>query len=91
MATVAAPVTITLVSGRAWVISYLARVLQFPSHYGRNLDALYDLLTEVGQTLEIEISHVDEIKSQLGIYGSTLLQTFQEAENDNLSLTVTLV
>ena len=69
---------------------YLARVLQFPSHYGRNLDALYDLLTEVGQTLEIEISHVDEIKSQLGIYGSTLLQTFQEAENDNLSLTVTL-
>ena len=70
---------------------YLARELRFPDYYGRNLDALYDLLTGCSQPLEIVISNTEAIKSQLGIYGSTLLQTFQEAENDNLSLTVTLI
>ena len=70
---------------------YLAEKLQFPSYYGRNLDALYDLMAERGDVLEIIFSHTEEMKEYLGLYGSTLLHTLQEAENDNLNLTVTVI
>lgn len=30
---------------------YLAKKLNLPEHYGRNLDALYDCLTEIDQTV----------------------------------------
>ena len=69
---------------------YLASKLQFPDYYGRNLDALYDLLTGRGEKLEIRLHHVEEMKAQLGSYGMKLLHTLQEAENDHLPLTVTV-
>ena len=69
---------------------YLAEMLRLPSWYGRNLDALYDLLTGQGTPLEIVISHAEDMKNHLGVYGSTLLHTLQEAENDNINLTVTI-
>lgn len=69
---------------------YLAEQLQFPDYYGKNLDALYDLLTERKESLEVRFFHSQEMKAQLGAYGSALLQTMQEAENDNLSFILTI-
>lgn len=69
---------------------YLAEQLQFPGYYGKNLDALYDLLTERKESLEVRFFHSQEMKEQLGAYGSALLQTMQEAENDNLSFILTI-
>ena len=69
---------------------YLAEQLQFPDYYGKNLDALYDLLTERKESLEVRFIHSQEMKAQLGAYGSALLQTMQEAENDNLSFILTI-
>ena len=68
---------------------YLATQLQFPEYYGRNLDALYDLLTERGEEVEICLHHAEAVKTQLGGYGVKLLHTLMEAENDHLPLTVT--
>ncbi len=70
---------------------YLARMLRFPGYYGKNLDALYDLLMESKETLEITVTHIAQMKSNLGHYGQMLLTTLQEAENDHLSLTVNLL
>lgn len=70
---------------------YLAEMLRFPGYYGRNLDALYDLLSETKEPLEITLTHCSELKEQLGNYGQMLLTTLQEAENDFLMLTVNLV
>ena len=77
-----------LMTDRESAHDHLARQLQFPAYYGRNLDALYDLLTEQRDPLEITFHHTQQMKTQLGVYGSTLLHTLQEAENDNLSLTI---
>lgn len=70
--------------------AYIAQQLQFPAYYGKNLDALYDLLTERKETLEVRFYHTEEMKDQLGAYGSALLHTMQEAENDNLSFILTI-
>ena len=34
---------------------YLAKELNFPDHYGKNLDALYDCLTDINEETEIEL------------------------------------
>ena len=35
---------------------YLAYMLEFPAYYGRNLDALHDLLGDVCEPLRMELS-----------------------------------
>ncbi len=64
---------------------YLAEVLELPSYYGKNLDALYDCLTEMTDT-EIIVDHADEA----GEYYSQILEVMAEAteENDQLELTI---
>ena len=69
----------------------LAQQLEFPAYYGKNLDALYDLLMEYSKPIEIVFYHAECMKEQLGVYGSALLHTMQEAENDNINLTVTVL
>lgn len=54
---------------------YLQRVLSLPEHYGHNLDALYDCLTEM-QPIRLVIYRREELK-KLGGYGSTLLDTLR--------------
>lgn len=66
---------------RAAAHDYLQEMLGFPEWYGKNLDALYDLLT--GQTEEtlIFISDADAADE-------AVLETFTDAMEDNPELTV---
>ena len=59
--------------------AYLQEVFAFPAHYGKNLDALYDCLTEL-DAAEVELLHSDEMKAALGKYGEQLLRVFRDAE-----------
>jgi len=69
---------------------YLASKLQLPDYYGRNLDALYDMLTDRKGELEICLHHAAEMNAQLGTYGSKLFQTMLDAARENPLLLVTL-
>jgi len=59
---------------------YLKEVFKFPEYYGKNLDALYDLLTEMGD-VKITIKNSKQIKNYLSEYGEDLIKTFLNASN----------
>lgn len=59
----------------------IARVMQFPEYYGKNLDALWDMLTSTSGTAVIE--GVSGMLNALGGYGCRLLKTFYDAAEEN--------
>ena len=70
--------------------SHLADRMELPTYYGRNLDALYDVLTEIGEETEIVLTDPAAVVEQMGKYGEALLATMQEAAEENPRLIVTL-
>ena len=62
--------------------NYLKEMLNFPDYYGKNLDALYDCLTDIGIDTEIRLINKDLISKDL-------LITFIDASNDNNCLKFT--
>lgn len=73
----------TCLRGQETAHAYLQEMLGFPTWYGRNLDALYDLLTEQTEETMIFISSADAADE-------AILETFTDAMEDNPSLTVIL-
>ena len=65
------------------------RSLALPEWYGRNLDALYDVLTELGTPLELFVRNRKDLEAHLGTYAEDLLNTLAEAEAENPTLAVT--
>ena len=60
---------------------YLQETLGFPDWYGKNLDALFDLLTEQTDETMIFISDSDAADE-------AILETFMDAMEENPALTV---
>jgi len=56
----------------------------FPDWYGRNLDALYDLLTACRDT-RLTVRHTEQLMVNLGRYGELLLRVLSNAAEDNPS------
>lgn len=60
---------------------YLAQMLDFPDYYGKNLDALFDCLTELGEcTITLKGEY---ILHQADCYGVKVLQVLEEAAQAN--------
>ncbi|WP_462315740.1 barstar family protein [Methanobrevibacter sp.] len=61
---------------------YLMRALNLPDYYGRNLDALYDCLTEI--ECDIELVNADDVDGDI-------IDTFVDAADENQFLTFKIV
>ena len=60
---------------------HLKQQLNLPDYYGRNLDALWDLLTTTAA--EVKLVAVAGMLNALGAYGCRLLKTFYDAAAEN--------
>lgn len=63
--------------------SALARSLDFPDWYGRNLDALYDCLTDLAEEAEIRIRNEKALTEHLGSYAAALEKVIRMAAEEN--------
>jgi len=79
-----------LMTDKAAVHNQFQEKLLFPQYYGRNLDALYDLLTSLPEAAEIDLFEKDAMLEQLGAYGASLLATLLQAEENAGNLTINI-
>ena len=79
-----------LMTDKAAAHDHLQAQLRLPAYYGRNLDALYDLLTETAEPTTVILRYADQMQQQMGAYGAALLVTLRQAEENtpNLSLEI---
>lgn len=61
----------------------LAVSLGFPDWYGRNLDALYDCLTDMREDTEIQLLHESVMEEYLGEYAESLAKVIYMAAEIN--------
>ncbi len=74
--------------GRTRAHAYLKDALRLPDYYGKNLDALYDCLGDIGEETVIVVPEVIRKKEFLGEYGQTMLRVFKDAAAENEMLKV---
>lgn len=67
------------VTGREDLHRILAEKLALPEWYGKNLDALFDCLTEPGEEIFFTVRGVDALEQTLGGYARTFLRVLEEA------------
>lgn len=68
--------------------AYLKRKFNFPDYYGRNLDALWDLLSVWDKELLIVIINKADVIENLEAYGNSLLKLFDELDDENRNISV---
>ena len=70
--------------------NYLASKLDLPDYYGRNLDALYDCLTDLQEETAIGFIrwNTETEKEETARYLYTMQRVFREAEEENPHLAV---
>lgn len=67
---------------------YLAEKFEFPGYYGRNLDALFDLLSTYEKDAQIIVRAPELLEENLGTYGKNILKTLEDAARENPKLTL---
>ncbi len=77
-----------MMTDRAAAHEYLAKTLEFPEYYGKNLDALYDCLGEL-PPCRVTMLNPNAL-NVLGEYGNTLRSVFFDASMnaDNFELII---
>lgn len=62
---------------------YIAYVLNFPAYYGRNLDALHDMLTQIGEPTQLRIRRPAELPPQMAAVFPRLCLVMHDAQEEN--------
>ncbi|MGN0465738.1 MAG: barstar family protein [Lachnospiraceae bacterium] len=63
---------------------YIAKQLSFPTYYGHNLDALYDMLTDICELTTIILKHSELLEEQLGSsYSKLFIEVLKDSAMEN--------
>ena len=60
-----------------------ARALPLPEYYGRNLDALFDCLTDRREPVTVRLLHREALEDRLGGRGRALVRLLRRAAREN--------
>lgn len=72
------------ISSKEELHAKLAKDLNFPAHYGNNLDALYDVLSTEKDSTVIKVVNVEILKKKIGKkYVDGFLTAISDASDDN--------
>ena len=77
--------TVTSISD---VYDLFAEAFDFPDYFGRNLDALYDCLTDVFEQALILLADKDYLRGILGEKADALFETLYDADENNAYLVI---
>ena len=66
----------------------LAKELPLPEHYGNNLDALYDILTEQGEGWNIIIYNTTDMEKELPDYLNKLRKLAKQVQSETDDLQI---
>ncbi len=69
---------------RKEAMELLGQALAFPKWWGRNLDALYDCLTDLGRPVRLEISRREAMEASA--FGRLLLRVLEDAAAEQFGL-----
>ena len=74
----------SVMTSRERAYKHIARELRFPEYFGKNLDALYDLLTDlyVNEDTIVILMNCRKMKKSLGEYGDKLIDVFANASEE---------
>ena len=78
----------TMMTGPDEIHDLFAKELDFPAYYGRNLDALYDVLSTC-PPVELTLTNVSAL-ANLFRYGDNLLLALKDAAQENPRFTLVL-
>ena len=67
---------------------YIMKKMNFPDYYGKNLDALYDILSTYDKEVYVKFINFESLFKQLGDYAVSLIDVFREAEEENTKLSL---
>ena len=65
-----------------------AEALAFPAHYGNNLDALHDCLTDLSEKTRIRLMYWEDAEKSLGSYARATKRAILDAATQNPNLAV---
>ena len=77
------PIDCTNIKDKAGFHAAVAEKLDFPAHYGRNLDALHDCLTDIFTDTQIQFENWDTLEEALGSYTAAIQWTMSHAAEEN--------
>lgn len=65
---------------------YLMKKFKFPDYYGKNLDALADCLSEIGEPTEVRIVNEKDMTENLGNQYKGFIRVFKDISEQNKNL-----
>lgn len=69
-------------TGKAELHEYVASALKFPKHYGKNLDALSDCVSECCKGMTIRITNTMDMLDSVGGYGEAFLGVLEDLNDE---------
>ena len=74
----------SVMTSREKAYKHIAKQLRFPGYFGKNLDALFDLLTDmyVNDDTIVILMNAQKMKKSLNEYGDRIIEAFSNASED---------